>query len=627
MDPKEIAEKLRTAWWSVWRTLQGEPYAGYRRRLRAFWRKYVARFMREKGWIVLLVSWILALFLGIWGCGRQFHAMGETRSICDALYGTMQLFVMEDNALVSTYPLPWQLWIARFLAPMVAASTAITALGALLQEKFQLLDLKRKNNHVVVCGIGEKGLQVAESFCESGEQVVIVESEADNESLNKCRDLGIIVLIGDATDKDVLEKARVHHARTVIAICGDDGANVEIGIHTAQLYRKEHSSPDKGPTCTCLVHVVDPSLRELHRESKTFPPQGGPFEIRFFNIYRNGARALLEEFPPDENMVPTAAATFHIAIIGFGRLGENVFLQATSMGQHAYDAKPHITVIDRMAKQREGLLLVKYPQLKKVCEPTFLELDTEDAAFYKGSFLKDRDKGPPVTAVYVCLGSDSDGLSAALRLAPHLQDTEVPVVICMREEFGLACLVREESGDGVLSKNVQAMGITAKTCTREMILNENIDLQAMEMHRDYVKRREQGESPPEVDPALFPWEQLEESLRESNRQQADHIPVKLRAIGCTKETPKNTASWETVSTFTEEEIELMAKMEHRRWMAERLLGGWRKGSPKDVENKIHPDLKKWNALSKEVRAYNREMVQSIPRLLALVGDKIYRKRA
>jgi ppGpp synthetase/RelA/SpoT-type nucleotidyltranferase/putative lipoic acid-binding regulatory protein len=124
-------------------------------------------------------------------------------------------------------------------------------------------------------------------------------------------------------------------------------------------------------------------------------------------------------------------------------------------------------------------------------------------------------------------------------------------------------------------------------------------------------------------PSLKEWAELSEELKESNREQADHIFEKLRQIGCTvhKVTDRKVA----LMTFTKEEVEIMAEMEHARWNVERLLAGWRWGEKKDVNKKINPYIISWSKLPEDVKNYDRETVRKIPEFLAKIGLEIRRR--
>jgi hypothetical protein len=126
----------------------------------------------------------------------------------------------------------------------------------------------------------------------------------------------------------------------------------------------------------------------------------------------------------------------------------------------------------------------------------------------------------------------------------------------------------------------------------------------------------------DADPAMRDWEQLREDLKESNRLQADHAIAKLREIGCGVRPASGRPS--PLMTFTDNEVETMARMEHGRWNAERLLQGWVLGERRDVDAKVTPYLVPWSELSEEVREFDREAVRRIPEFLAEVGLEVYR---
>jgi hypothetical protein len=135
------------------------------------------------------------------------------------------------------------------------------------------------------------------------------------------------------------------------------------------------------------------------------------------------------------------------------------------------------------------------------------------------------------------------------------------------------------------------------------------------IHDNYL--REQQDKRPPDDPAMQPWEQLQEDLKESNRQQVDQIAEKLKAIGCEMlPVPgREPARFE----FTPEELKFLSQMEHRRWMEEKLKGGWQYGPIKDPVKKTHPCLVPWEDLPEDEREKDRQAVRVIPELLAKAG--------
>jgi hypothetical protein len=123
---------------------------------------------------------------------------------------------------------------------------------------------------------------------------------------------------------------------------------------------------------------------------------------------------------------------------------------------------------------------------------------------------------------------------------------------------------------------------------------------------------------------LVPWADLNEGERELSRSSADHIAVKLASIGCTV---ASAAPTDPIVTFTEPELERLARLEHDRWLEERLRLGWTQGPERNDAAKTHPDVVPWPDLPEDRRQIDRDHVRAIPELLAAVGLRIVRKRA
>jgi len=141
---------------------------------------------------------------------------------------------------------------------------------------------------------------------------------------------------------------------------------------------------------------------------------------------------------------------------------------------------------------------------------------------------------------------------------------------------------------------------------------------AREGHEE-VYRPEAIRNATKREPNLKSWEELLEDLKESNRQQVDHIEEKLRAIGL-KVRYVGKGPIEPIE-FSDEQAERLAEMEHGRWTVERLLAGWRLGE-KDVAKKKSPYLVAWSDLPDEIKKYDYDAVRNIPYRLAKWGYEI-----
>ena len=160
----------------------------------------------------------------------------------------------------------------------------------------------------------------------------------------------------------------------------------------------------------------------------------------------------------------------------------------------------------------------------------------------------------------------------------------------------------------------------SRLVVRDVLLGSAREVLAKAIHEKY--RKDNKSNVKKNDRAMVPWAKLSEDLKEANRQQADHIPEKLKAISCDFVPALN--KMRKLFSFTKDEIEIMAEMEHLRWNKQKFLAGWSYGKKKDEVKKTHPCLIEWKYLPKEEKDKDREAVREIPQLLKSAKFEIYR---
>jgi uncharacterized membrane protein len=138
------------------------------------------------------------------------------------------------------------------------------------------------------------------------------------------------------------------------------------------------------------------------------------------------------------------------------------------------------------------------------------------------------------------------------------------------------------------------------------------DRLARAIHQAYVDA-------PGSRPVMQRWEELPEELRASNRAQAWHVGEKLAALGCIM-----VPTFDPALTFAldDDEVHVLARLEHERWMGERMAQGYVHGPVRG--GRFHPDLVPWEELSDEARAKNLEVARNIPAMLAREGFQVVR---
>ena len=116
--------------------------------------------------------------------------------------------------------------------------------------------------------------------------------------------------------------------------------------------------------------------------------------------------------------------------------------------------------------------------------------------------------------------------------------------------------------------------------------------------------------------SLKPYRKLSENEKEQNRNNVRDIPNKLASIGYTMIPARGK---ELTSEFNDEDVTLLARMEHERWMQEKLDAGWKYAKETDKPKRQHKLLVPWGNLPPEEQEKDYIMVRGIPQILAKAG--------
>jgi len=571
-------------------------------------------------WPVLAFSGGLALVLGMVG----FHELLEPETpglgFVDYLYLSLQLFVFEFGA--EPQPIPPTLQFARLLAPATSAYAAFRALAALFDQQFDEFRLRFARNHVVVCGLGKHGLRLVQGFHEAGDRVVVIERDEGKDDLAYCARHGIRVVVGDATRRGVLALAGVGRAGRLVLAAGNDDVNLRIAV-AAYTLLQEASDRRSVP---CHVGITDPRLCGLFRRHPVFADRSDRLDVSVFNTYENAARLLLQDHPLEvdhhlppydpQRSISTAddRRRVHLVLLGFGQMGQAVALQAVRTLHLAHGHPPHMTLLDRRLDPLWRAFAARYPAFADVCDVERLPggLDHVDTILRLREIADEPDT---ITHFMVCFDGDSSALMGALDLVDKVRDIDNPVLVRMALGHGIAALLDANTASNGDGPGLRPFGMFPQTCTRAMLLDRSQDLQARRCHEDYCTQH------PDQD--LGSWEELDEMTRDSNRQQADHIAVKLRALGLEVVDPNvDGAVPAGTLDLDDDQFDLLARMEHERWRTERRLEGWVHGEVKDRSERVHPCLIDYDTLTAADQGKDLEAVRRLPQLVALAGKAI-----
>jgi hypothetical protein len=154
----------------------------------------------------------------------------------------------------------------------------------------------------------------------------------------------------------------------------------------------------------------------------------------------------------------------------------------------------------------------------------------------------------------------------------------------------------------------------------DTLFDDPLDARARAIHGFYYEQSLRDGDRPGCRPSMLPWEDLPERYRQTSRYQADHVPIKLGDIAC-RETAM---TGDGRLRFTADEVEALARVEHRRWSAVQMLDGWRYGPIRDDTARTTPYLLPFDQLAPEIQDRDRMPVRQRPAQLARIGHGVRR---
>jgi hypothetical protein len=554
----------------------------------------------------------MTLVLGVIG----FTGLNEEPlPISTRIYLAVQLLTMESGALAEQSQVSWSLQLARWAGVVTSLGTILNTLLAVFAQKIHRFLLRRISEHAVIIGVGQSGTQLATDLLADGYRVTVIESDVGKPALAALAERGANEVIGDAREPETLEAAAVHNAEILAVVAGSDIRNLEIISAVGQASRKRNRH---APPLRCYVHIVDERLGRLHERRLSDGVTPLPLETSSFNRFTNSARLLFAETPLDrERIVHGDDRQVHLVIIDLSPLGEALLKQALAIGHYANNVPLAVTVIDESASRKEQSLLVRIPELHQCADLTFVDgyMEQESVRKHLREFLNNPQQ---IASVAVCREDAQSALTGCMDLIPLLTDFNNTVFVNLAEDECAATSLNISQDEPM---RLIPFGNSEVVCSAQAVVRRELDILARKIHNEYcAKRARDGDSEQDY-PAMRAWERLDGELRDMNRQQADHIPVKLRALGCRMLAGSGEAG---AFRLSDDEIEALAKTEHRRWCASRRLAGWRFASTRNNVAKHHPDLVPWEELDESTRDYDREPVRNLATLLATIGFQIER---
>jgi len=567
-------------------------------------------FWRRDGWYVLAAAGVLAVVLGYLGWTAYDADVGADWSWSTRLYLTLQLFTINSGGVEG--PIPLSLDIARFLAPFVLATAAVGAVISAVQRGSARVRARAMRGHVIVAGLGDKGLRLASDLRARGRDVVAIERDPGQSNVAVALHRGIPVLIDDASTPASLGAARMERASHLIAVAGRSENNAAIAAAATAV--QSDPSAHVHDRFQSFIEITDLSVaRELQAADTGRRARLGQ---EFFNLDDRAARALLDRLeivrsvPDGPDRQPT------LAVVGLGQLGGSVVVEAA----RRWDGVRRGADVDEVqrlplrvialipfdddADHRYATLQTWYPKLARHDD---LETSSDAAAIVEvvpfdanetravADELHAQLHGE-LAPVVLTLEDEALQLRAAIALA-HAADDSARIIVTAAQSGGITELISD-------LPRVEVFATADEVCSDDQITNGRLEGMARSIHEAYYRHvdRTSSTADKQANPAFRPWDHLTEDLRRQNFEAAESTWEALEAEGyrVVPHTDRLADSFE----FPPLVLDRLAEREHLRWFRRK-----------------HPDQEDptWADVDPVDVGISRAQVREIPRMLAYAG--------
>lgn len=555
---------------------------------------------RQKGILGILFIQIL-IGLSWVGLSKMYPESNTLRYLPDRIYRIIKIAFGGDPSASSleSADVPWELILAKVFTICILLFGAFKIVQKVFFEQYTLLMASFKKNHYISVGLSKKGRQLLQSLKDDKQQTgIVIEKETDHANIAAVRKQGHKVIIGNAEDENSLLEAGIKRASNLIVFLESEQTVIEVMESVQQIYQKSNCDNP----LHCFIHLRNPRLIELVKNAD-MRFSNKSIALHFFNIHKMVARhffhKLLLDLEKDQKRHLNK-----IIFIGFGNFAKALLLQALRIFHMHPQQAPQIAIYSPQAAMDASLFEERYPMAHKIGDIRFHPFQGAFQPLIEEQQLLEADDSSLVIHAF---DDDETNLNHALELMQKTSACSFPMYTLNAEGKGLRNLL-EQSQD---KERIRFFGGMEETCTLEFITGERQDKLAQAIHDDYQKLIS-GEAS-ESSRYTSNWSSLSEDAKDANRTQADHIPVKLLLAGIPLAitTPNNIQ-------FSPEQIEELAIIEHKRWMAHRYLYGWDYGPTRNDQLKLHPSLVPWEEISEAEKQKDRDTVLRIPKLLGEV---------
>ncbi len=404
-----------------------------------------------------------------------------------------------------------------------------------------------------------------------------------------------------------------------LCLQGNDNNNLEI-VHAVRKIRLDPENGEDLFPLECYMSIKDLYLRDLIPVHEKFLEESCNMQVTAFNDHKNVARNLWNTMVQKAKtkglclpLHPESPKRVHMLLLGFSPVGQALAFQFGQQAHFANGKKTKITIVDENLgdpdnSEAENIFSTPLERLAKTLDLTLIR-SVPDSETVRNVILEAASDTVSVTNIISCGKDDTESLTLALHINELLRQVghkDVPVFVRLTDSTGLSEFLDHENNQDEVLVNVFGFGLFDQTFSVESIHSQTINRIAMAIHAHY---QDDGHSHSDA-AALQSWYRLPEYIKEANRVAAENLELKLATVLSVEG-----ANEDSLNDLFEKYIDALSKMEHNRWMAEKVLQGWTYGPETDKRSFTHKNIVPWDDLTEEEKDKDSTQVRATLKLL------------
>lgn len=583
-------------------------------------------FLRHKGKILTILIFLTLIF-GFIG----FSSLEESNKLTSfqIIINTLGLFVFEWDDKHNGYTV-----VATVLGMLTIFSALLSIFYSNLLNLWHLFIVPRKPYYLII-GLSEQNVSFLKKAYNTA--IIIIEKDKNHPYFEYFKERGFAIKGGHR--KEAIKSLNLNQMQHAIISTGNDRKNISLGKFLFDDIKKANNQ-------NIHVCIQDRDLNILFKQNVINKHKRENINITTYSVHQNMVKNLFEEHSllGEYGQIIKTKEPFSMVVVGDSNLAVELVYHIAFLSTLPHENPLTLYLMGANSNEFQSKIEQLFPEISKILHLTIkaINVPSKSLNFYRDDIWK----GENLTNVMIATQNEEKNLNIAI----NLQDTtyireighkkfKTKVLFALYHNQGLGKEIdRDEDG----FKNFFTFGNIDETSTKEILLEDKLDLIAKLIHDDYKEEDDLN------------WVDISAHKREANVTQAMHIDIKLLAFGLKrvksdksvdelleqnrkfysilegskkiKQHLKNYKEAHFPISFDETLLDQVARSEHNRWNAFHFLNGWEYNPQREDNAKEHNCLQPLESFyteeSKLTYQYDIASVYYMPKYLALAGFEI-----